>query len=303
MIIAWAIFILLGASAIHPPPCLWHQWSVHKAFSLAWLSLFALVSLLGLACIVVLRSRSIGGTPAPPANRPAWLALLAAPFFIHFFIDFLSSFFMVFGVPLGSSFNQFSHFILIQKPVSFPIDFQTPFLSIVESQNLPDWALAYTKRSKLKTHDFHFWPHFGCILASKMDAKSSQNASKNLIKIWMNFALKKNRKMDPIWGSRGGPTNQLFTPKIRPGTPWAPQEAPERLQKVPWTIFNQMWSRFHDILLVFCIMFLWLSTLVRTKNAYLLRVAKQIFDWRHPECIQNSIKKTDKLYIKNTIGN
>ena len=138
MIIAWAIFILLGASAIHPPPCLWHQWSVHKAFSLAWLSLFALVSLLGLACIVVLRSRSVGGTPPPRLTLLASSARAPCPFFTHFFIDFLSSFLIVFGVPLGSIFDQFSNFFLIKKPVSCPIDFQTSFLSILESRNLPD---------------------------------------------------------------------------------------------------------------------------------------------------------------------
>ena len=37
-------------------------------------------------------------------------------------------------------------------------------------------------------------------------------------------------------GVQGGPTNQLFTPKIAPGTPWAPQTAPERSERVAWTM-------------------------------------------------------------------
>ena len=98
-----------------------------------------------------------------------------------------------------------------------------------------------------------------------MDAKSFQNASKKPTKNQMNFALKKSRKMDLIWGSRGGPTNQLFTPKIQSGTPWAPQGAPEGLQKVPWTIFDRIWSRFHDILIVLRSFFLWFPTQFRIK--------------------------------------
>ena len=210
---------------------------------------------------------------------------------------------MVFGVLLGSIFDKFSDFFLLKKPVSFPIDFQTSFLSILEAQNLPDLALAYTRRSKSKTHVFHFWPHFGCILASKMDAKSSQKASKNPIKNWMNFALKKSRKMDPIWGSRGGPTNQLFTPKIQSGTPWAPQGAPKGLQKVPWTIFHRIWSRFHDILINFRSFFLWFPTQFRIKNGSFLQLAKQIFDWRTPEYIMKSTKKSDKLSQKMQLKN
>ena len=180
-------------------------------------------------------------------------------FFQTFFHCFsVLVFYGFWGAP-GPNFRPIFQLVLIKKLVSFPIDFQTSFWSILESQNLPDWALAYTRRSKQKTHVFHFWPHFGCILASKMDAKSSQNASKNLIKIWMNFALKKNRKMDPIWGSRGGPTNQLFTPKIQSGTPWAPQGAPEGVQKVPWTIF----ARIRIVLTSF---FLWFSYPVSNKK-------------------------------------
>ena len=111
----------------------------------------------------------------------------------------------------------------------------------------------------------YFWPHLGCILASKMDAKSFQNASKKPTKNQMNFALKKSRKMDPIWGSRWGPTNQLFTPKIQSGT-WAPQGAPESVQKVPWTIFERIWSRFHDILIVLRSVFLWFPYPVSNKK-------------------------------------
>ena len=66
-----------------------------------------------------------------------------------------------------------------------------------------------------------------------------------------NCVFKKPRKIDPYQGVQWDPTNQLFTPKIQSGTPWAPQEAPERLQKVPWTIFDQMWSRCLDMLLGF----------------------------------------------------
>ena len=110
-------------------------------------------------------------------------------------------------------------------------------------------ALSPTRDAQNQKHNFG--PHFGCLLASKMDAKSFQNASKKPTKNHMNFALKKSRKMDPIWGSRGGPTNQLFTPKIQSGTPWAPQGAPEGHQKVPWTIFDRFWNRFHDMLIVF----------------------------------------------------
>ena len=181
---------------------------------------------------------------------------------------------MVFGVPLGSIFDQFPDFFLIKKPVSFPIDFQTSFLSILQSQHLPDWVLAYTRRSKQKTHVSHFWPHFGCILASKMDAKSFQNASKKPTKNQMNFALNESRKMDPIWGSRGGPTNQLFTPKIQSGTPWAPQEAPE---------------------IVFRFVFLWCPTHFQIKQRYVLQLAKPIIDWRTPEYIMKPTKKSDKL--------
>ena len=201
---------------------------------------------------------------------------------------------MVFGVPLGPIFDQFSDFVLIKKPVSFPIDFQTSFLSILESQNLPDWALAYTRRSKLKTHIFHFWPHFGCILASKMDAKSFQNASKKPTKNQMNCALKKIEKWTPSGGPGGGPTNQLFTPKIQSGTPWAPQGAPEGLQKVPWTIFDRIWSRFHDILIIFRSFFLWFPTQFRIKNEYFLQLAKQLFDWSI-QCIMKSTKKSDRF--------
>ena len=85
-------------------------------------------------------------------------------------------------VPLEPNFPTIWWHCLLKKLVSFPIDFQTSFVTTSESQNILDWALAYTRRSTSKTHVFHFWPHFGCILASKMDAKSSQNACKNPIK-------------------------------------------------------------------------------------------------------------------------
>ena len=97
-----------------------------------------------------------------------------------------------------------------------------------------------------------FWMHFGVQHGCQIVQKYIQKSNKKM----MHFTLKISRKMDPIWGSRGGPTNQLFTPKIQSGTPWAPQGAPKGLQKVPWTIFHRIWSRFHDILIIFRSLFL-----------------------------------------------
>ena len=67
-----------------------------QASGLAWLSLFALVSLLGLACIVVLRSSSVGGNLPPALILLAAPAQLEDPFFKQFVTVFLCSFFQVF---------------------------------------------------------------------------------------------------------------------------------------------------------------------------------------------------------------
>ena len=101
------------------------------------------------------------------------------------------------------------------------------------------------------------------MLVSKMDAKSFQNTSKSQTKNVMKFAQKRNRKNDPSRGPGGGPTNQLFSLKIQSWTPWAPQEAPNRLQNMPWAIFDRVWNRFHDVLVACASCFLWLSSLFR----------------------------------------
>ena len=117
-------------------------------------------------------------------------------------------------------------------------------------------------------------------------------------KIGWTLHWNKIERLTRSWGSRGGPTNQLFTPKIQSGTPWAPQGAPEGLQKVPWTIFLRIWSRFHHILIVFRSFCLWYPTNFRIKNGSFLQLAKQIFDWRTPDYFMKSTKKSDKLSQK-----
>ncbi len=137
----------------NPPPCLWHQWSAPKAaFSLA-LSLspgqFALVSLLGLACIVVLRSSSpvLLFTQLSRSPRP----LLS----YNFSLFVLARCWSLFGCP-WSHILPIVQVFLITGPVRFTIYFQMSFLSMLESQNLLDLAVAYTRRSKSKTSAFHF---------------------------------------------------------------------------------------------------------------------------------------------------
>ena len=129
-----------------------------------------------------------------------------------------------------------------------------------------------------------FWMHFGVQNGCKILPKCIQKTNNKSDE----FCIEKNRKMDPIWGSRGGPTNQLFTPKIQSGTPWSPQGAPESLQKVPWTIFDRIWSQFHDILIVFRLFFLCFPTQFRIEIWHFLQVAQQNFDWRTPEYFMKS---------------
>ena len=103
------------------------------------------------------------------------------------------------------------------------------------------------------TRNTHFQKHAffasDSFLSSFWNGKWSQNHSKRLPEINKKtdcFYIKKTPKMSPIRGSMGGPTNQLFAPKFPSGTPWAPQAAPERLQRVPWTIVGRFFTRFHD---------------------------------------------------------
>ena len=139
---------------------------------------------------------------------------------------------------LGVFFKPFSHLFSIKKPIIIRFVFWMPFSLILEPLNLENGALAYTKHSFSKTRLFRFRLVFRLILDWKMVPKSLQNASRNQSEKQTVFTSKKTPKMSPLRGSRGGPTNQLFAPKIPSGTPWAPQAAPERLRRVPWTIFD-----------------------------------------------------------------
>ena len=56
--------------------------------------------------------------------------------------------------------------------------------------------------------------------------------------------------MNPFRASRGGPTNQLFTPENRFAIPWAPQTAPKRLYRVSRAIFAPIFTRFHALLML-----------------------------------------------------
>ena len=135
-------------SLANPPPCLWHQWSAHKApFSLA-LSL----------------------SPGPPTPTPAstLLAAIAQPasvFFTQLVTVFLCSFFMVFGVPLGPIFYKCSDFCLIKKTCQFSNRFSDVIFIDFGVPKPPRFSSRPHETLKIKNTRFPFltpfWMHVG----------------------------------------------------------------------------------------------------------------------------------------------
>ena len=119
----------------------------------------------------------------------------------------------------------------IKTPVKFPIDFSDVIFIDSGVPTPPRLSPRLYETLKIENTRFqfltHFWMHVGiqngCNIALKCIQKSNRKSHM--------FCIEKVKKYGPHQGVQGGPTNQMFVPRIRSGTPWAPQATPERLQR------------------------------------------------------------------------
>ena len=157
---------------------------------------------------------------------------------------------------------------------------------MLESQNLQNSALVYTRRSNSKIQVFHFWSTFGWILASKIDAKSLKNASRNQTKNQTIFALNKSRKMDPIRGPREGSNEPAFHSQ---NSIWDPLGTPGGARALPGGLVDDCWPNFDQnswCVDYFCIICSVIFQLFSNKFTCFLRILLQILtekSWIHPE--------------------
>ena len=152
---------------------------------------------------------------------------------------------------------------------------------------------------KTKTRVFHFWPHFACILASKMDAKSFQNASKKPTKNQMSFALKNSRTNGPHPGVQGGSNepafhsqNSVWDPLGTPRGARGPPEGPHgRFLTDFWTDFMICWSFLNSF-------FLWFPTHFQIKKWSVLQLAHKYLIEELLNASRNQLKYLTNFHKK-----